>query len=151
MDIQRGTTTPGTNDGSFAPQHKREADPAILAGGTGFDADDWTTATWTPTAEDPSIVELDGPGWIYAYVAHTGRETYQAADYDLPLERDRYEAVIHDADTGHQIAAGVADSLNDAKRFCQHAWNAISDAARIVNHVTPGHPSNPGLSQWTRR
>ena len=35
--IVRGATVPGTNDGSFAPQHKREGDPGMLVAGRPVD------------------------------------------------------------------------------------------------------------------
>lgn len=46
--IVRGATTPGTNDGSFAPHHKAEADPA-------------TVTPYDPMT-DPAVLEALGAG-----------------------------------------------------------------------------------------
>ena len=125
MNVFDPARHPRTTTGQFTETNRADPGP-ILDNHTGFDTPDWTTATWTPTDEDPDIVELDGPGWLYATGAYAGRRTYTTADYDLPLERDRYEWTISDARTGAELASGVTHDLTDAKRACQRAWFAIS-------------------------
>lgn len=60
MQINRGTTVPGTNDGSFAPHRQWEADPSVLAG----DGDDLHSraARWAVEQTDlDALTATDSP------------------------------------------------------------------------------------------
>lgn len=118
---------PRGHEGRFAEKQQTDPGSSVLTAPA-----DWTSADWTPTDEDPDIVELTGPGNLYASISTVHTEVPSSADYDLPHTNTRYDWMIADSSTGAEITHGTEPSMAMAQRAAQRAGQAAagSRAAR---------------------
>ena len=76
-----------------------------------------TTPTWSPSPEDPDVLQALTGTPINADITTT-THTSTSADYDVPHTTTRYHWTVTNDDTGTTIAHGTTTSLVEAKTMC---------------------------------